>query len=114
MLIKSKSLETNHLAKKTRDMLEASGIEIVIFVPFGIKNIDIKRNMQTELFEVHSWSENNELDIVEGFHEIESSVEYASTVAKEAELSHDIIRLDIDSFVYNGNADNEHRKYTLI
>jgi hypothetical protein len=92
MVIRSLSEETTDLAKRTRDLLEETGIGPVFLAPFGVQNINIFEDEETSLFTVCAMDENKkQLDVVEGIYKLEYCWMYAIAIADAAGLSEEDI-----------------------
>lgn len=93
MIIKSLSTENNLLAKKSRDLLEATGIEVVHLIPFGVQRLNITEDIETNLYTVYLTDRNNILDSADAFMCFEYALNYAKVIVKEAGLSEDDIQV---------------------
>jgi hypothetical protein len=86
LIIKTMSEETASAAKKTRDLLESTGIETVVLVPIGVQKITITEESSSN-YTVQLWRDGKELDRAAGFLYFEKCLNYAKTVAKESGLT---------------------------
>jgi hypothetical protein len=93
LLIKSLSASTTQLAIKTRDLFEETSFETVILVPHGLQEILIFEEELVGEYIVSLWGDKEELDIVEGFQDLEYAQKYAKAVAKESGLTENDILL---------------------
>jgi hypothetical protein len=92
MVFKSLSNEKLDSLKNTRDFLENLTYETIILVPHGVKEIYIIEE-QSGQYTVSLRNEEQELDVVQGLLALEYARIYAETVAKEAGLSEETIRI---------------------
>ncbi|MEH6957256.1 hypothetical protein [Neobacillus drentensis] len=99
MIILTQSHKSTRITKAVRDFIEATALETVSIVPFGIKKIVISEDPVTGQFSVHSWDREKELCFINGFLDFESSFEHAKSIAKYAGIPIKDIELNTCSYV---------------
>jgi hypothetical protein len=99
MFIKALSDKSTVYAEKIRDLLEATALERVILVPYGVRKIYINESEYSGEFYVSMWRDCEELDVATGFPNYLKSWEYANTIATEAGLCEEAI----ESVIYSIN-----------
>jgi hypothetical protein len=100
LIIQTLSQKSTRIAKKVRDLIEATALETVFIVPFGINKIVISEDPVTGQFSVHSWDRERELYFTTGFLDFESSCEHAKTIAKYAGIPFTDIELNTCSYLW--------------
>jgi hypothetical protein len=96
MIIKALSSESNEIARKARNFIQEISKERVYLVPHGLDGLFITIDSKSkELTVIADNGTADDLDIVQGFNELEECWDYARIVAKEAGLSENNIDADI-------------------
>jgi hypothetical protein len=99
VIIKTMSVKETRIAKLAKDLLEATLLETVIIVPFGIKKIVISEDPVTGQFSLHTLNRDKELNVTRGFLDFESSFNQAITIAENAGISKNDIECDTVTYL---------------
>jgi PHP family Zn ribbon phosphoesterase len=98
MTIKTTSYHQTELAKKLREVIKATGTDVVL-VPHGVTDLFITVEDDRELTVILQSSNHGydctDLDIVKGFDSIDECWQYARVVMTEAGLSNDSCDSDV-------------------
>ncbi|WP_045520330.1 hypothetical protein [Neobacillus niacini] len=92
LIIKTLDDRETEVAKSTRDFLQEINYNTIILVPNGVKRIFIFEE-KTGNYSICSWSDNEELDVAQGFLHLDYARMYATAVMKEAGLTENEIQI---------------------